>query len=146
MSNSKVQLLHDPSSIYFLHPSRGSSMSLTKMVLLENNYDLWEKAIYNGLEGKNKLGFINGEIHKPNDRKSPEYVAWRANNSTICNWLLNSIDASIQPSVIGHQVAREMGFHLKEQFSISNNPRRHQLKSQYHHLCQQGMSVVSYFT
>lgn len=67
---AKPQLIHDPSSIYFLHPSEGPGMPLTKSILTGDNYDVWVKAIVNGLEGKKKYGFVNGDFPKPTDEKS----------------------------------------------------------------------------
>ena len=138
-------LIHDTSSVYFLHPSEGPGMPLTKYVLIGDNYDVWSKAILNALEGKHKQGFINGDISKPTDSQSPEYIAWGANNSTICGWMFNSIDISIQPSVAGHKIAFEMWNDLKERYAVINGPRIHQLKTEYHTLRQKGMTVVSYY-
>uniref|UniRef100_A0A803LHS0 Retroviral polymerase SH3-like domain-containing protein n=1 Tax=Chenopodium quinoa TaxID=63459 RepID=A0A803LHS0_CHEQI len=89
--------------------------------------------------------FISDDFEKPTDEKSAEFVAWKSNNSTICSWLFNSVDESIQPSVAGHKIAKEMWLDLKERYSINNGPRRNQLKSQYHLLRQNCMSVVSYY-
>ncbi|GAA0185706.1 hypothetical protein LIER_32994 [Lithospermum erythrorhizon] len=87
---STPQWIHDPSSIYYFHPYEGPGMSLTTYVLTGDNYDVWAKVILNGLEGKNKLGFVNGQYPPPGDKVSSEYDAWRANNSTIYGWLFNS--------------------------------------------------------
>lgn len=51
-TDRKPQLIHDTTSIYFLHPSEGLGMPITKCVLLGDNYDVWSKAILNGLEGR----------------------------------------------------------------------------------------------
>ncbi|KNA09881.1 hypothetical protein SOVF_149230, partial [Spinacia oleracea] len=144
-NGKKVQLIHDASSIYYLHPSEGPSNSLTKYMLKNENFDIWEKAIINALEGRNKFGFVNGEFEKPTDETSAEFSAWKSNNSTICSWMFNSIDESIQPSVAGHKIAREMWLDFKERYSNNNGPRLNQLKAQYHLLRQTTMSVVSYY-
>lgn len=120
-------------------------MSITKYVFTGDNFDVWDKAIMNGLEGKNKQGFVNGEISKPTDETSAEFVAWRSNNSTICGWMFNSIDISIQPSVAGHKIALEMWTDLKERYFVVNGPHIHQLKTEYTTLRQKGMTVVTYY-
>ncbi|KAL2902068.1 putative aminoacrylate hydrolase RutD [Bienertia sinuspersici] len=66
-----LQLIHDAMSIYYLHP----------------------------FEGRNKFGFVNGDFKQHTDSTSPKFAAWKSNNSIICAWLFNSIDATIQPSV-----------------------------------------------
>lgn len=142
---AQPQLIHDPTSIYFLHPSEGPGMPLTKYILTGDNYDVWAKAIVNGLECKNKYSFVNGEFTKPTDEKGAEFIAWKANNSTMCGWLFNSIDVSIQPSVAGHKIVSEMWIDLKERYCIMNGPRIHQLNTEYHNLRQKGINVVSYY-
>ncbi|XP_021735390.1 uncharacterized protein LOC110702054 [Chenopodium quinoa] len=144
-NTKKPQLIHDASSFYYLHPSENSGMSLTKYLLTGKNYDVWSKAIINALEGRNKAGFINGDFGKPEDDKSPEFAAWKANNSTICSWLFNSVAESIQPIVVSLKIAIEMWVDLKERYSTVNGPRINQLKSQYHLLRQKGMNIVSYY-
>ncbi|KAK9714728.1 hypothetical protein RND81_06G115200 [Saponaria officinalis] len=94
---SKPQLIHDPGSIYYLHPSETGS-SLTKSLLSDSNYDIWEKAVTNALEGRNKFGFINGEFKRPTDEKSAEFLAWKSNNSTICSWIFNLVDDELYGS------------------------------------------------
>ncbi|XP_056690914.1 uncharacterized protein [Spinacia oleracea] len=140
-----IQLIHDASSIYYLHLSEGPSNSLSKYLLKEQNDDIWEKAIVNALEGKNKYGFVNGDWAKPKDETGAEFAAWKANNSTICYWIFNSVDESIQPSIVSHKIAKDMWQDIKERFCVSNGPRLNQLKSEYHSLRQKGLSVVSYY-
>ncbi|XP_056690690.1 uncharacterized protein [Spinacia oleracea] len=133
------------SSIYYLHLSKGPTNSLSKYLLKENSYDIWEKVIVNALEGKNKYGFVNGDFAKPTDETGPEFVAWKANNSTICSWIFNSVDESIQPSVVSHKIDKDMWIDLKERYCVSNGPRLNQLISDYHSLCQKNLSVVCYY-
>lgn len=99
----------------------------------------------NGLEGKNKQGFVNGKLEPPSDEANAELVAWKANNSTICSWLFNAVDITIQPSVASHKIARDFWLDLKERYSIANGPRTNQLKSEYHNLRQKGQNVVLYY-
>lgn len=89
----------DASSYYYLHPSNNSSKSLITYLLTGDNHNTWSKAIMNALHGRNEAGFITGDFIEPVDVKSPEFSAWKANKFTICCWLLNSVDVSIQPSV-----------------------------------------------
>lgn len=139
------QLIHDSSSIYYLHPSEGPTIALSKYLLLGDNYDVWSKAIINALEGHNKLGFVNGDFTKPAATNIAELCAWKSNNSTICAWIFNSVNFTIQPSIVSHKIASEMWIDLKERYSIVNGPRINQLKSEYHLLRQKGMSMVAYY-
>ncbi|KAL2892316.1 hypothetical protein RDABS01_008225 [Bienertia sinuspersici] len=64
-TTKRVQLIHDASTYYYLHPSEGPSVSLTKYLLTGYNYETWAKAITNALHGCNKFGIINGDFAKP---------------------------------------------------------------------------------
>ncbi|XP_074298411.1 uncharacterized protein LOC141629285 [Silene latifolia] len=144
-NGKKLQLIHDASTIYYLHPSEGPSNSLTKYLLTGDNYEIWIKAIINGLDSRNKFGFVNGNFVKPVDEKSAEFAAWKSNNSIICAWIFNSVDSSIQPSIGSHNIASELWNDLKERYSTTNGPRINQLKSEYHNFRQKELSVVSYY-
>ena len=59
----------DPQSPYYLHPSEGPGILITAVCFDGKNYDLWERAVRTTLRAKNKLGFINGTLTKPEDKK-----------------------------------------------------------------------------
>ncbi|VFQ83399.1 unnamed protein product [Cuscuta campestris] len=140
----KTRLIHDPSSIYYLHPSEGPGNSLTKYLLKSDNFDIWEKAIRNALGGRGKSVFLSpGGIPKPTDEH--ELSAWSANNQIICSWIFNSVDESIQPSIVSHSVASVLWEDLKKRYGCSNGPRVYQLKSELNSLRQKGQTVVSYY-
>lgn len=126
VNGKKLQLIHDASSMYYLHPSEGPSNSSTKYLLTGDNYDVWTKATINALDGRNKYGFVNGDFVQPTE-KSPEYFAWRSNNSNICSWIFNCVDISIQPSIVSHKIAVDLWIDLQERYSIVNSPRINQL-------------------
>ncbi|VFQ60888.1 unnamed protein product [Cuscuta campestris] len=140
----KTRLIHDPSSIYYLHPSEGPGNSLTKYLLKSDNFGVWEKAIRNALGGRGKSVFLSsGSVPKPTDEQ--ELSAWCANHQIICSWIFNSVDESIQPSIVSHSIAYELWNDLKKRYSCSNGPRVYQLKSELNSLRQKGQSVVSYY-
>ncbi|XP_074293232.1 uncharacterized protein LOC141620199 [Silene latifolia] len=114
-------------------------------MLTGDNYEIWTKAIINALDSRNKFGFVNGDFCKPADEKSTEFAAWKSNNSIICSWIFNSVDVSIQPSIVSHNIASELWADLKERYSTINGPRINQLKSEYHNFRQKELSVVSYY-
>ncbi|VFQ61822.1 unnamed protein product [Cuscuta campestris] len=140
----KANLIHDPSSIYYLHPSKGPGNSLTKYVLRSDNYDVWEKVVLHALAGHGKAKFLTAAgVPKPTDEA--ELGAWESNHSIICSWLCNSVDESIQRSVINHTIAFDLWNDLKKRYGGSNGPRMYQLKCELHNLCQKDQSVVAYY-
>ncbi|XP_074299219.1 uncharacterized protein LOC141630275 [Silene latifolia] len=88
-----------PSSPLFLHPSDSPSLKLTQTMFNGENYDLWADAVRNGLDAKNKLGFVDGTITKPTDENSYEGVAWRQCNAMVKAWLRSVIDEKLHPSI-----------------------------------------------
>ena len=92
---AKIRSINDPSSVYYLHPSEGPSNSLTKYLLKGDNFDVWEQAICNALEGIRKIGFLY-EKGFPKPTNELELDAWKANNSIICSWIFNIADETIQ--------------------------------------------------
>lgn len=94
-------LMIEPRSPYYLHPSEGPRMLITLEVFDGKNYELWENAVRIALKAKNKLGFIDGTLEKPEmgEGNFTEYHAWDMVNSMVCLWLLNVIDRKLRPSV-----------------------------------------------
>lgn len=57
--------IDDPLSPYFLHHLDSPSI-LVSQPLTDDNYSSWSRSMSIALSVKNKLGFINGSITKPN--------------------------------------------------------------------------------
>ncbi|VFQ77080.1 unnamed protein product [Cuscuta campestris] len=96
------------------------------------------------LGGRGKSIFLSpGGIPQPTDEH--ELSAWSANNQIICSWIFNSVDESIQPSIVSHTVASVLWKDLKKRYSCSNGPRVYQLKSELNSLRQKDQTVVSYY-
>ncbi|XP_075515979.1 uncharacterized protein LOC142550814 [Primulina tabacum] len=55
----------DQSSPYFLHHSDNPGQLLVSQLLTSENFSSWSRAMKIALSVKNKLGFIDGSIHKP---------------------------------------------------------------------------------
>ncbi|VFQ76768.1 unnamed protein product [Cuscuta campestris] len=121
--------IHDPSSPYYLHPSEGPGNFLMKYLLRGDNFDTWEKAVCNALKGRGKAKFLVPDGF-PKLSDDLEYAAWESNNSIICAWILNSVDESVQPSIMSHSAAHELWSDLKSRYGGSNGPRVHQLKTE----------------
>ncbi|KAL5849284.1 hypothetical protein ACOSQ4_007297 [Xanthoceras sorbifolium] len=57
--------LKDASSPFFLHHSDNSGLVLVSQTLTGDNYASWSRAMLIALSDKNKLGFVNGTLNKP---------------------------------------------------------------------------------
>ncbi|XP_069145864.1 uncharacterized protein [Solanum lycopersicum] len=141
---AKIRPIHDPSSVYYLHPSEGPSNSLTKYLLKGDNFDVWEQAICNALEGRSKIGVLY-EKGFPKPTNELELDAWKANNSIISSWIFNRADETIQPSIVAHKITHELWTDITAKYGGTNSPRSWQLKSDLQMLRQRGQYVVSYY-
>ncbi|XP_074300307.1 uncharacterized protein LOC141631544 [Silene latifolia] len=133
----------------YLHPSDSPSLNVTQIIFDGTNYDMWAEAVKNGLDAKNKLGFIEGTVKKPSSSEEDdnlEVVAWRRCNAMLRAWLRNVIDPKLHPSITFSQSIEEIWEELRGRYSAGNAPRIHQLKSELNE-CKQGKeTVVEYYT
>jgi len=127
----KKTLMIEPHSPYYLHPSEGPGMLITAEVFDGKNYELWENAVRISLKAKNKLGFIDGTLKKPEigEGNFTEYHSWDMVNSMICSWLLNVIDRKLHPSVAFAETARAMWEDLHKRYGVASAPKIYQLKT-----------------
>ncbi|XP_074271111.1 uncharacterized protein LOC141595037 [Silene latifolia] len=137
------------SSPLYLHPSDSPSLNVTQIIFDGTNYDMWADAVKNGLDAKNKLGFIEETVKKPTssgDDDDLELVAWRQCNAMLRAWLRNVIDPKLHPSITFTQSIEEIWEELQGRYSAGNAPRVHQLKSELNE-CKQGKeTIVEYYT
>ncbi|KMT17196.1 hypothetical protein BVRB_2g038990 [Beta vulgaris subsp. vulgaris] len=137
------------SSPLYLHPSDTPNMSRTTTKFNGENYDLWAATVKNGLDAKNKLGFIEGKVEKPQGDEGEDniaLVALRQCNAMIRGWLRSSIDDKLHPSITFSGNVKEIWDELRERYAAGNTPRVHQLKGELND-CKQGReSVVDYYT
>jgi hypothetical protein len=59
-----------------------------------SNYALWFQVLEMYISGKDKLGYINEDIHQP-PQTDPSFRKWRTNNAIVKGWLKNSMGPSL---------------------------------------------------
>jgi Reverse transcriptase (RNA-dependent DNA polymerase)/gag-polypeptide of LTR copia-type/Integrase core domain/GAG-pre-integrase domain/Retrotransposon gag protein len=135
----------DMASSYYLCSSDNPGMTLITCFLNGDNYSTWRRAMQNALFAKNKYGFVDGTISKPN-APAAEVNAWVKCNSMVISWIFNSLHKELHDSVAYIETAFELWTDLEDRFSQGNAPRVHQLKREIA-LAQQGLlSVPAFFT
>lgn len=95
------------------------------------------------LSGKNKEGFIDGTLKKPEGRKS---AAWKCNNDIITSWILNSVSKEIATSINYIGSVKAIWDELHTRFKQSNDPHVYQLSKELVTTSQGSLSVESYYT
>ncbi|RVW24901.1 hypothetical protein CK203_079484 [Vitis vinifera] len=73
------------------------STALIGIKLDGTNYALWSQVVEMYISGKDKLGYINGDIPQP-PLTDPTFRKWRTDDAIVKGWLINSMD----PSLIGN--------------------------------------------
>ena len=76
---------------------------------------------------KNKLGFIDDSLPKPDSSYLPLLNSWIMNNNVVSSWILNSVSKDISASIIFSESASEIWLDLQDRFQQSNSPRIFQL-------------------
>ncbi|MCI32447.1 hypothetical protein A2U01_0053661, partial [Trifolium medium] len=74
-----------------------SSAAQIGIKLDDSNYPLWSQVVEMFISGKDKLGYINGELPQP-ELTDPSYRRWRTENSIVKGWLINSME----PGLVGN--------------------------------------------
>ncbi|KAL5577040.1 hypothetical protein UlMin_018739 [Ulmus minor] len=137
--------IDDTSNPYFLHHSDSPGLVLVSQPLIGENYASWSHALLIALSVKNKLGFIDGSIPKPQGT-NPNLNSWIRNNNIVISWILNSVSKEISASIIFSDSALDIWLDLKDRFQQSNGPRIFQLRRELMNHVQDQNYVSVYFT
>ena len=138
--SSSAERSSDP---YYLHPSDNPGSLITPVLLKGNNYSEWAVKIWNSLQAKQKIGFINGTIQKPTT--NPDLARWMSTNSMIVGWIRTSIDPKVRSTVSHVADASKLWESLKQRFSVKNSVRKHLVEDEITNCKQNGQSVLEYY-
>ena len=75
------------------------------------------------LSVKNKIGFIDGSILRPDGTDATLLSLWIKNNNIVISWLLNFVSKEISASILFSNSAFKMWNDLYDRFQQSNRPR-----------------------
>lgn len=154
MANDPIQILtssmsnstnEDGSNPYYLHHSDNLGLILVSQQLTGENCSAWSRAMFMALSVKNKVGFIDGSITRPEDN-TELLNSWIHNNNMVISWILNCVSKEISASIIYTESANEIWTDLKEHFQQRNGPQIFQLRRELMNYTQGQMSVSVYFT
>jgi hypothetical protein len=135
-----------PNHQLYLHHSDQPGVVLVPQPLVEDNYSTWSQSMTMTLTVKYKIGFIDGSMKEPDEKKPDEHQQWNRCNSLVKTWLLGSMSKDIAASIINCKDARQMWLDLQERFSHVNVVQLFNIENEIHNCVQGNMSVGSYFT
>ena len=105
-----------------------------------------EGDIWTALKAKNKLGFIDESLTRPELKEGEgflAYHAWDMVNSNMCSWILNVIKPRWCPSVAYVDNATTMWQDLQKQYG--NASKIYQLKTGIADCRQERLDVVGFY-
>ncbi|XP_029145613.1 uncharacterized protein [Arachis hypogaea] len=114
-NRNQQNLALDPVSPYFLHLGENSGTALIPIALEHNNYQVWERAMWRALRGKNKIRFIDGSLQRPT-QGDPLFDAWERCNTFVVSWINHSLSLNIAKSVLWIDLAEELWKELKKRY------------------------------
>lgn len=142
---AQVDLGQDPSSPYYIHPSDNPGMKLVTLKFDGTSYSDWKRSMLISLTAKNKIGFVDGTIEKP-DVADANYRVWDRCNSMLISWFLGVLDQDIARSVLYFTTAREIWLNLEERFGQASGTLLYSLTQSLYEIRQGNDSVSSYYT
>ena len=143
MAQSQTQ----PSAGTSSAPTSGSdnTLQITLHKLNGKNYLEWAQTVRLVIDGKGKLGYLNGEIQTPASTDA-KYRQWRSENSMVTAWLINSMEPVIGKPFIFLPTAQEVWEAVKETYSdLENYSQLFELNSQVWKMQQGDREVTSYY-
>ncbi|XP_071723393.1 uncharacterized protein [Rutidosis leptorrhynchoides] len=97
------------------------------------------------LRSKVKYNFVNGKIQQP-DENDVNFPNWDRCNITISCWIMNSISASIQPSIFRFKTTYAMWKDLQGRFSKTDFSRISDIQEEIFSLKQGDLNISDYYT
>ncbi|XP_076910059.1 uncharacterized protein LOC143567550 [Bidens hawaiensis] len=113
--------------------------------LNDNNYLDWVQEMETLLFAKNKIGFVDGTMKKP-ETTHDNHMLWLRCDAMIRGWLTTAMDKEIRYIVRYANSAEEIWKDLQERFGKDNAPRAYELKRLLTLTKQDGSSVSAYYT
>ncbi|XP_031374156.1 uncharacterized protein LOC116188831 [Punica granatum] len=141
--DSSVRSMEVP-PIYRLASSDSTRAQVIGCTLNSDNYLTWSRAMLIALRARNKLAFIDESLERPDD-DDPLKERWERCNSTVLAWMFNTMEGSLQATVAYAVDARNLWDDLNERFSVGNQSRVFQIKTDICFLKQDGLNVRDYY-
>ncbi|XP_063941442.1 LRR receptor-like serine/threonine-protein kinase RGI1 [Daucus carota subsp. sativus] len=119
-------------------------LSLGSCFVLFLLVDKFRWSIKLALGSKNKLGFLDGKVKKP-QADDAKYPLWIRNDYMIRGWLCRSMNEKIANSFTYIDSVERLWNELKERYAETNAPLLYSLKKQVKNLEQENMNVSEYY-
>ncbi|KAK8650972.1 hypothetical protein V6N13_140592 [Hibiscus sabdariffa] len=122
-----------------------SLIAITCHRLNGNNFLEWSQSVKIFLSGRERCGYVTGEIQQPASTTAG-HASWLRDDNQVMTWLLNSMTPEISKNFLLYTTSAAIWEAVKETYSSSNNiSELFRLEGQAFLLKQEGMSVTLYY-
>ncbi|XP_074362953.1 uncharacterized protein LOC141703298 [Apium graveolens] len=135
----------DLSSVYYIHPSDANVTQFVSAKFNGVGFHNWKRSMILTLSTKNKLGFVDRTIAKP-EITAAEFKYWERCNNQVISWLLVNLDESIAKSVLFYQTAEEIWQDLADRYGYTSMAQIYSFEQQLLEINQGTDSVSDFFT
>lgn len=110
-----------------------------------SNYALWSQLVEMYIPGKDKLGYINGDLPEP-PKTDLTFRKWRIENAVVKGWLINSMDPKLVSNFIRFSTAKAVWDNIATTyFDGTDTSQVYDLKRRVAKLKQGGGSIEAYY-
>lgn len=125
--------------------SQALNLQLTVHKLNGKNYLEWAQSVKLTMEGRSRLGYLTGEIKQP-EKDDSTWKKWKAENSLIMSWMINSMEPSIGKPYLFLSTAQDVWEAVKDCYSdLENSSQIYDLKTRLWQSKQGGQDVTTYY-
>ncbi|KAL0395458.1 UNVERIFIED_CONTAM: Retrovirus-related Pol polyprotein from transposon RE1 [Sesamum latifolium] len=122
-----------------------SGMIMISTPLNGNNWLSWSRSERIALEGRDKLGFIDGTCSRPVDGYV-DLKQWKITNSMVRTWILNTISKDIVNAYLYSPSARALWLELEMRYGECDGPLLYRIQREIGSMTQGNLSVTTYYT
>ncbi|KAL0344222.1 UNVERIFIED_CONTAM: Retrovirus-related Pol polyprotein from transposon RE2 [Sesamum angustifolium] len=99
-----------------IQPLEIPGMIMISAPLNGNNWLSWSRSVRIALEGRDKLGFIDGSCSRPAEG-TPQHKQWRITDYIVRTWILNTISKNIVNAHLYASSSRDLWMELEARYS-----------------------------
>ncbi|GAA0147069.1 hypothetical protein LIER_42937 [Lithospermum erythrorhizon] len=117
----------EETSPYYLCSGDQPGNLISHILLQNDNYFGWSKAVTIALKGRRKFSFLDDTINKPVENH--KLLNWENVNSMLVSWILRSMEPRLAQTVPYFEEAKTLWDYLAKRFFIANGPCLQQLRA-----------------
>ncbi|XP_070057351.1 uncharacterized protein LOC142167174 [Nicotiana tabacum] len=128
-----------------MHPSENGGTMLVPVAFDGTGYKSWRRGVLRALSLKNKVGFITGNVKKPNVGHAT-FDQWERCDDMVTSWILNSLSKDLADSLQYIRDAKELWQELEDRYDQTNGAKLYQLHKEISDLSQGTFNITGYYT